>query len=153
LLIGAQIPPHVYVAKFDPTLSQLLYATYLGGGGYQSPSGLAVDAAGNAYVIGLANVPDFPVTPNVLQPAPPSPTGGVFIAKISADGSQLVKSTYFGNGSQIPYTIAVDPSGAVYVGGYSQSTGLVTTANAYQRAIPGQCARPFDALFNFSPKN
>jgi uncharacterized protein (TIGR03437 family) len=152
LLVGAQIPSQVYVAKFSPDLSETLWATYLGGGGYHSVTGLAVDSSGNAYVTGRANAPDFPVTPNALQGTPPSAMGGAFAAKISADGTQLMASTYFGNGSTFPRAIAVDPSGAIYVAGAQQHGGLATTPNTLQPALPGDCQRPRDQD-NFFPQN
>ena len=41
-----------FVTKLNATGSALLYSTYLGGTDYDSPRGIAVDAGGNAYVIG-----------------------------------------------------------------------------------------------------
>ena len=49
----------------DPVLS---YSTYLGGSGFDEPSGLAVDATGAAFVTGNTTSTDFP-TANALQPA------------------------------------------------------------------------------------
>ena len=82
----------------DPVL---IYSTYLGGNGNSSfggdeGSGIAVDAAGNAYVTGYTSSPDFP-TVNALQPALGDLNGSnAFVAKLSADGSALVYSTYLG---------------------------------------------------------
>ena len=52
VVVGGLIPPETYLAKFSPGLSQLLWATYLGGGGYQTVTAMAVDPAGNAYLTG-----------------------------------------------------------------------------------------------------
>src|SRR5262249_23661452 len=41
-----------FVAKLSATGSTLIYSTYLGGSGYDFATGIAVDAAGNAYVAG-----------------------------------------------------------------------------------------------------
>jgi hypothetical protein len=43
---------HVFVTKFNPTGTGLLYSTYLGGNNYDSGHGIAVDSSGNAYVSG-----------------------------------------------------------------------------------------------------
>ncbi|MGH8010614.1 MAG: SBBP repeat-containing protein, partial [Candidatus Binatia bacterium] len=53
-----------FLAKLNATGSALLYSTYLGGSSNDFGSGIAVDAAGNAYVAGRTDSPDFAtVTP------------------------------------------------------------------------------------------
>jgi hypothetical protein len=77
--------PTAFVTKINATGTALLYSTYLGGGGGEGHSdfgkGIAVDAAGNAYITGETTSPDFPTT-NLSQPV-----GNIdaFVAKI-ADG-------------------------------------------------------------------
>jgi uncharacterized protein (TIGR03437 family) len=51
-----------FLAKVDPTGSQLVYSTYLGGSGAEQVYGLAVDSALRAYVVGETVSMDFPVT-------------------------------------------------------------------------------------------
>ena len=51
-----------FLAKVDPTGSQLVYSTYLGGSGNEQIYGLAVDGALRAYVVGETLSVDFPVT-------------------------------------------------------------------------------------------
>jgi hypothetical protein len=65
---------------------------------------------GNAYVTGETNSTDFP-TANPLQG---SSAGGrdAFVAKLNADGSALVYSTYLGGGGDdLGLGIAVDTAG------------------------------------------
>ena len=57
-----------FVTKLNATGSALVYSTYLGGGGYDSGRGIAVDNAGNAYVVGETSSKDFP-TVNPIQGA------------------------------------------------------------------------------------
>lgn len=141
ILVSASISPQVYLAKFSPDSSQLLWATYLGGAGFQTVSGLAVDASGNAYVIGTTNAPDFPVTTGVLQTNTPA-----FVSKISSDGTQLLASTFFGSGATRLNAIAVDRSGAVYIAGI----GLPASAPAgLQTAAPGTCPHATDPITSF----
>jgi hypothetical protein len=71
----------VIVAKLDPTGSSLLYSTYLGGSGGESPGGIAVDSNGDAYVTGYTNSNDFPVTPNAYDKN--FSNGDGFVAKLS----------------------------------------------------------------------
>ena len=58
---------NAFVAKLSADGSALVYSTYLGGSGYDAGYGIAVDAAGNAYVTGGTGSPNFP-TANSLQP-------------------------------------------------------------------------------------
>jgi len=99
-----------FVVKLDPVAfapasSQLVYATYLGGGDSDAGRGIAADTDGNAYVTGATQSTDFP-TLNPFQPAyggrPVScPTqtpvcGDSFVAMINPAGSALVYSSYLG---------------------------------------------------------
>ena len=63
--------------------SALVYSTYLGGSGDEIGNGIAVDAAGNAYVTGLTSSTDFP-TANPLQPSYGGGSSNAFVAKIGA---------------------------------------------------------------------
>ncbi len=56
------------VALFSSSGSDLLFSTYLGGGGYDWGRGLAIDAGGKAYVTGATESGDFP-TANAYQAA------------------------------------------------------------------------------------
>jgi hypothetical protein len=56
-----------FVAKLTADGSALVYATYLGGSGFDFGTGIAVDAAGAAYVTGLTHSPDFPTMPGAFQ--------------------------------------------------------------------------------------
>ncbi|HET9162044.1 MAG TPA: SBBP repeat-containing protein [Solirubrobacterales bacterium] len=101
-----------FVAKFDPTGSRLIYATYLGGeGGETSGEGIAVDAAGDAYVSGYASSKNFPTTPGALRAGG---TGG-FVTKVNPAGSGLVYSTLLGDPTTHAGGIAVDAAGDAYV--------------------------------------
>jgi hypothetical protein len=112
-----------FVVKLNAS-NQVLYSTYLGGTGSSTGTGIAADAAGNAYVAGYTTAPDFPVTPGAYQP---SSHGGydTFVAKLSADGSTILAATYFGgSGAEDTSGIALDGSGDVFVAGSTNSTDL-----------------------------
>ena len=112
----------------DPVLA---YSTYLGPGTGQ---GIALDSAGNAYVTGTAG--SRPTTPGAFQT---TSSGGLdaFVAKLSADGSSLVYSTYLGgDGNDYPFGIAVDSTGNAYVTG-STDGGFPTTSGAAQTTYGG----------------
>ncbi|HEX5966481.1 MAG TPA: SBBP repeat-containing protein, partial [Pyrinomonadaceae bacterium] len=56
-----------FVAKFNSQGSALVYSTYLGGEWDEFSRGIAVDAAGNAHVVGTTNSRNFPVVPGALR--------------------------------------------------------------------------------------
>ncbi|HEV3029455.1 MAG TPA: SBBP repeat-containing protein [Planctomycetota bacterium] len=101
----------------------MLWSTVLGGSQYEYGSRVTTDAAGNIYVAGHTSSPDFPVVGGFDGTL--SGTGDVFIAKLSPSGSSLVWSTLLGgSGDEGAFAITLDPSGAVYVGGYTSSTNF-----------------------------
>jgi hypothetical protein len=126
-----------FVTKINPTGSALLYSTYLGTNDGDSGNGIAVDASGNAYVIGYTQSAHFPTTTGAFQTTIGSINDNAFVAKINTTGSALLYSTYLGgNGSDEGYGIAVDASGNAYVTGFTSSTNF-PTANAFQSTLAG----------------
>jgi hypothetical protein len=118
-----------FVAKFDPTGTNLLFATYLGGEGVDAAIAIAIDVAGHAYVTGLTASTNFPITPNAVQSTlPGEPRLGfhpysAFLSKLSVAGDELLYSTYLGGMEDDQgLAIAVDPLGAVYVTGSTRSS-------------------------------
>src|SRR5574337_1256282 len=92
-----------FVSKLNPTGSDLIYSTYLGGSGdWNMGWGIAIDGSGNVYVTGRTNSSDFPTTPGAWDT---SFNGGddVFVTKLNPKGSRLVYSTYLGGNSWEPY--------------------------------------------------
>ena len=57
----------VFVAKLNGQGSALVYSTFLGGDGFDFARGVAVDAAGNAHVVGPTNSPNFPLVAGALR--------------------------------------------------------------------------------------
>jgi hypothetical protein len=122
----------------DPVL---VYSTFIGGGSIDSVAGIAVDAAGNAYVTGTTSSADFPVTPGAPQTAPPA-TGlrDAFVTKLNAAGNAAVYSTFLGggDGNEDAAAVAVDSSGSAYVVGKTTSAaGFPVTPGALQTAWGG----------------
>ncbi len=124
-----------FVAKLNPGGSQIAYATFLGGAGSDSVSGIAVDAAGAVYIAGFTDSADFP-TRNAAQGA----NGGYydgFVAKLNPGGSALLYSTYLGGaGYEYIGGVAIDGAGSAYVGGYTASADF-PTLHAYQASNRG----------------
>ncbi len=139
----------VFVAKFNPALSgtaSLVYATYLGGNGFdgyytddpgqsdepvEPGPAIAVDSAGDAYVAGTTTSTNFPKTPGAFQTTyeaqyPNLAVGDAFVTKLNPTGTQLVYSTYLGNENTGAFGIALDASDNAYVTGWTRSTSFPT---------------------------
>ena len=128
-----------FVAKINAAGNALVYSTYLCGTADDSPSAIAIDTAGNAYIAGGTTSQDFPTT-NAFQAThhggPDNFTG--FVAKLDPTGSNLVYSTYLGGSfGDIIGGIAVDPQGNVYVTGQTGGGDFPTTAGVVQPTAPG----------------
>jgi hypothetical protein len=124
-----------FVAKLSPT-SGLVYSTYLGGGGYDVGNGIAVDAAGSAYLTGATDSWDLPLAGLPFQITP----GGGFDAFVAALGptSTLVYSTYLGSvGEDVGLGVAADAAGNAYVTGKTDSASFPTAGPPFQASIGG----------------
>jgi hypothetical protein len=114
----------------DPLV--LGYSTYLGGGGIDYDTALAVDGAGSAYVTGYTSSADFPTTPGAFDSTYNGGLNDIFAAKLNADGRTLLYATYLGGSDDDRgYAIAVDAEGSAYVGGIARSSDYPTTPGAF----------------------
>jgi hypothetical protein len=143
---------HVFVAKLDPTGSNLLYADYIGGNSQDYGYALVLDSTNDVYVTGSTASSDFPVV-NPYQGSYPG-SFNAFLTEISADGSSLLYSTYLGgNGSDMPSSVSIDGSGDVFVAGNTSSSNF-PVANAYQASVSpnqGGMYGTYGFLTKFSP--
>lgn len=110
--------PDAYVAKVD-TSGNLVFGTYLGGPTADQANAVAVDGAGNVFFTGSTGG-SFPTTSNAAIAT--STTAKTFAAKLSADGSHILYSTYLPDTAATATAIAIDAQDNAYVVGKS-STG------------------------------
>jgi hypothetical protein len=130
-----------FISKLKMDGSGLVYSTYFGGD-YQGFGGdqifaIAVDSTGAAYFGGISGTEDnTPTTPGAFMPVRPSLESVPFVAKLSADGSTLVYSTFLDgtphSSSDDVLGIAVDSSGSAYVTGITTALDFPTTPGAFQ---------------------
>ncbi len=128
-------------AGYDPDRALIIdpgldYSTFLGGAGGDAGNGIAVDAAGNAYVVGTTQSLNFPTTAGAFDRTAGDTINGpdAFVSKVNATGSALVYSTYLGGGGfDFGRAIAIDAAGNAYVTGKTQSANFPTTAGAFDR--------------------
>jgi len=132
-----------FVVRLNPIGSKVLYASYFGDNkSFTSVNAQAIDGAGNLYIAGATNAPNFPVTTGAFQTTtgpfePPSdntmPSAG-FVSKFDLHG-KLIYSTYFrdsGNSATSIQSIAADAQGNAYFSGSQFNGSLPTTAGAFQ---------------------
>jgi len=127
-----------FVAKLNMAGTSVVYATYLGGSFSDDGFGVAVDAAGSAYVTGFTASSDFPATPGAVDTSQ-NGRNDAFVTKLSADGSDLAYSTFLGGSSKDDGgRVAVDSAGGAYVTGGSSSTNFPSTAGAFDTTQNGK---------------
>lgn len=143
-IAGGTLTGDAFVAKLDNAGMNLIYFTYLGGNASEVALGLAVDAAGNAYVTGYTESPNFPtshalfsqIAGQIIQQTGFYPVDA-FVAELNPNGSGLVYSTFLGgNQADIGTAITVDTNTrAVFLTGYTYSTNFPFTAGALQKKL------------------
>jgi hypothetical protein len=115
-----------FVTRLNAAGNAVTYSTYLGGSGYDQANAVAVDASGNAYVIGYTDSPNFPIAGAMRAW---DGAYDAFVSKLNATGSGLVYSTYLGgSGGDFGDAIAVDGTGNAYVAGHTDSPDFPTVA-------------------------
>uniref|UniRef100_UPI0038904204 SBBP repeat-containing protein n=1 Tax=Methanobrevibacter sp. TaxID=66852 RepID=UPI0038904204 len=142
-LTGAQ---SAYLTVLSADGKKLKYSTYLGGSKVDRGWALFVDDEGNAFIQGITNSIDFPVTDDAYQ----SDKDGVdwdsntssddidfqnsfdiFISKLNTNSGELIYSTYFGGrGADSTYGSLAVKDDIVYFAGTTTSIDFHTTANA-----------------------
>lgn len=113
-----------FIAKVDPSGTQLLYAGFIGGTGDDLGKSIAVDSLGNAYITGTtsSNQASFPVIigPDLTF----NGTTDAFVAKINSTGSNLLYAGYIGGlDGDTGMGIALDSFNRAYVTGATASSG------------------------------
>ena len=111
-----------FVAKVNPQGTALVYCGYIGGAADDWGYGIALDAAGNACVVGAtgSNEQTFPVIvgPDLTY----NGSGDAFVAKVNAAGSGLLYCGYIGGeAGDWGYGIVLDGLWNVYVVGTTAS--------------------------------
>ncbi|MHC4445929.1 MAG: hypothetical protein ACYTA5_25315, partial [Planctomycetota bacterium] len=141
-----------FLTKLLPADGTLIWATYLGGSlneGLETHQ-LAFDNQGNPIVAGCTQSTDFPTTPGAFDSTYNGSGGSgtgqntnypwdAQVSKISADGTQLLASTFLGGryGDSAEGIAGVDSSGNIYLTGGTFSDNFPVTPDAYQPHPPG----------------
>jgi hypothetical protein len=143
---GAQAAPagsfDGFVARFDPRLSTLIQATYLGGQNPDYLRAMAIHpATGDIYVAGQTMSPqDFPASEGGANVSPPGGNGNfdAFVSRLDPTLTQILQTTFIGGGGGDDILgLAVAPNGNLVVGGWTQSLDFPATSGAAQTTAGG----------------
>lgn len=156
------------ISKFTADGTDLIYSTYLGGNSSELPHSLMATAGSELVIYGTTGSADFPITPGAYDN---SFNGGtsvvvdflinfnagidIYVAKLSADGTTLIASTYVGGsdndgmnlatgfttqynyGDFVRGEVITDAAENVYVASSTTSDDFPTTAGVFQPALSG----------------
>lgn len=131
---------NAFVTAINPSGSNYVYSTFLGGSGHDAGDGIAVDSSGNAYVTGATESSDFPIATNAFQAGYGGGTDA-FLSKLNPQGTALIYSTFLGgSGFDAGANVAIDSSGNAYITGQTNSSGtsgFPVTSSALQSSLKG----------------
>lgn len=144
------------IMKFDPTGTQRVYATYIGGSSSEQPHSLIVDGQGELVIAGRTNSSDYPSFQSY------GPQGGfdIVLTKLNASGTGLVGSVRIGGtgsdgvntsesrdgptrllmnfyGDDARSEVNLDRAGNIYLAACTRSADFFTTANAPYKTFGG----------------
>jgi hypothetical protein len=130
----------VFVTKLSAADGTILYSTFLGGDYVDQGHGIALSATDEVYLVGSTESSDFPTVDPIQGELNGSPYAysDAFITRLSADGSAILYSTYFGGtDDDIADGVALDDSNNIYFTGRTESGDFPTEA-PIQAAYAGE---------------
>lgn len=136
-LAGTQ---NAYVAKITAPLGSIAavldYVTYLGGDGTDTPVGVKVDGAGDAFVAGTTSSTNFPtIASTAYQSVPQAGSTGTshaFVTELDPAAATLKYSSYLsGNGTEIASGMTIDSFGNLFVTGTTTSQDVASTTDQF----------------------
>ena len=144
---------------WDGTNAGIAYSAMFGGRGADVANGVALDPAGDAYVVGSATSTNFPVTTNNIGGGLSATNhyvkkrfkNDVVVIAFNPDASALLFSTYIGGvDNDYGNAIAVDPLGySAYITGSTYSTNF-PAVNALQSHLNGKSNDMFVAVISLT---
>ena len=135
------------IIKMDNQLSNIIWASYIGGDKDDAAYSLEIDSEDNLYVTGGTVSDNFPVTPlayNNLYNDSINPDA--YISKIDKDGSVILSSTFYGSDKyDQSYFIEMNNSNHIYILGQTKADSILLVYNSnYYIENGGQFIAVFD---------
>ena len=130
-----------FVARLSNDLSTLLAATYVGGNRMETECTLTLAPDGTVYIGAYTSSIDLPTTPDAYDRTP-NGMSDIYLARYSADLSQLLAATYLGGSQSDGYYnnrigLRVDGAGDLVCLAQSASPDFPVTAGAYDTSFNG----------------
>ncbi len=117
----------LFVCKLTPSGTSFVYSTYLGGAYDDHGGGIAIDAAGRAFLTGYTISTNYPVTAGAFQHEL-SAVQDAFLTVLEPSGTSLNYSSFIGGaGNDVGYRVALDAQGNAYVTGSENASGFPVT--------------------------
>ncbi len=146
--IGGQANTDAFVVKLNPTGSAIVYATFLGGNDDDTPTDIAINTAGEAFVVGFTFATNFPTTAGAMKTRSDSALYESFATRIDPTGTKFVYSTYIGGKiAELTTAVAVDSQSNAFIAGTSISPDFVVTPGSFQTTRQGN-SDPFVLKLN-----
>jgi hypothetical protein len=128
--------PDAFVVKIAPSGTAVAFGSFLGNYGVDEALAVALGPDGSVFVAGKTSSAEFPTTPGAFDVTFDAPSDDAFVARMSADGTALLYSTFLGGGSiEAANALAVDAAGAAYVAGVTGSSDFPTTPGAFDAEV------------------
>tara|TARA_B110000240_G_scaffold198139_1_gene256716 strand:+ start:5128 stop:8802 length:3675 start_codon:yes stop_codon:yes gene_type:complete len=158
----------ISITKYDTTGTLRIYSTYLGGNSSEFPHSMIVGKNDELFILGTTGSSDFPVSTNAFDTvfsggplyapagiASSFPNGSdIFVSKLSANGGNLLSSTYLGGtendglniSTELKYNYAddfrgeidIDLNGNIYIATSTYSADFPVTNNVFQPYHSGE---------------
>jgi hypothetical protein len=124
----------VYVVKMNPSGSDIVFSTFIGGKVEDTANQIGIDSKGNIVIAGCTCSADFPATEGVIDRQ--YTKQDCFISKITPRGDRLLFSTSLGKGVFETVTgLAIDDKDNIYATGFTFAADLPVTANAVRKKM------------------
>lgn len=140
----------LFIAILEDNGANLLASTFIGGSGTDGENDinyasedrykgeLILDALDNVYVATCTKSNNFPATPGAFQTSSGGGLQDAVVFKMNPALTGMTWSTYLGgNGKEMAYSLALHPSGNIYVAGCTQSANFPTTGGTYLPSFQG----------------
>ncbi|MEZ4739648.1 MAG: gliding motility-associated C-terminal domain-containing protein [Flavobacteriales bacterium] len=134
-----------YIARFNGLLTELLYATFLGGTSADALYAGAIDEQGKLFVTGGTNSVDLETTPGAVNGSFNGGTADAFVARISPTSGTEALSYWGSSLYDQSYFVELDDAGSVYLFGQTSApTGQLITNAPYNIPSGGQFITKLD---------
>ena len=125
----------VFIIKLNPSGSELIFSTFVGGRDSDSGEGIAVDGEGNVYVTGRTEASDFPIIHGVHDSSL-NGSDDAFVFQLNSNGSELLYSSYIGGKNcEFGKELMIDINGNVIIVGGTDSSDFPISVGAYDDSL------------------